>query len=185
MTAATRACGPVQPAGIFAFISKKASKAQINDVLAIANFTAAPYGTKEFMLTNYGVEGTHYTLKDGLPVKTDKGNNEVNGAFVHGDAAPFRRPPRLPGGRQGQVEWQQRMGAFTKKSSFYGLQVTEPARWTNLARRLRAVGGRRRTRPQEDQRRAAGRLRLEAARAATSCATGTRSCSTTTAPREG
>jgi putative aldouronate transport system substrate-binding protein len=30
------------------------------------------------------------------------------------------------------VEWQQRMGAFTRKSSFWGLQVTEPARYTNL-----------------------------------------------------
>ena len=25
------------------------------------------------------------------------------------------------------------MGAFTKKSSFYGMQITEPSRWTNLS----------------------------------------------------
>ena len=34
---------------------------------------------------------------------------------------------------KGQVEWQQRMGAFTKKSAFYGMQITEPSRWTNLS----------------------------------------------------
>ena len=36
-----------QPAGIFAFVNKKASESVIRDVLAVANVTAAPYGTKE------------------------------------------------------------------------------------------------------------------------------------------
>ncbi|MFD3314488.1 extracellular solute-binding protein [Streptomyces sp. NPDC058694] len=124
----------VQPANIFTFISKKASKTQIKDFLAIANFCAAPYGTTEFMLTNFGVEGTDFEVKKGLPTKTEKGVNEVNGAFDYtGDAAPFVAHPDLPEVTKGMIEWQQRMGAFTKKSSFYGLTVTEPNRWSNLA----------------------------------------------------
>ncbi|MCX5601041.1 extracellular solute-binding protein [Streptomyces phaeochromogenes] len=122
------------PAGIFAFISKKASKAVIHDVLAAANVTAAPYGTKEYMLTNYGVEGTHYTVKDGVPTKNDKGNQEVLNAFVMlASPAPTIAHPDFAEIAKEQVEWQQRMGAFTKKSSFYGLQVTEPARYTSLS----------------------------------------------------
>ncbi|MGX5187922.1 Tat pathway signal sequence domain protein [Streptomyces avermitilis] len=122
------------PAGIFAFINKKASKAVIHDVLAAANVTAAPYGTKEYMLTNYGVEGTHYTVKDGMPVKTDQGNLEVLNAYVMlASPAPTIAHPDFPDIAKEQVEWQQRMGAFTKKSSFFGLQVTEPARYTNLS----------------------------------------------------
>ena len=122
------------PAGIFAFINKKASKAVIHDVLAAANVTAAPYGTKEFMLTNYGVEGTHYTVKDGVPTKNDKGNQEVLNAFVKlASPASTIAHPDFPDLAKEQVEWQQRMGAFTKKSSFYGLQVTEPARYTSLS----------------------------------------------------
>ncbi|BAC70288.1 Tat pathway signal sequence domain protein [Streptomyces avermitilis] len=125
-------CG--SPAGIFAFINKKASKAVIHDVLAAANVTAAPYGTKEYMLTNYGVEGTHYTVKDGMPVKTDQGNLEVLNAYVMlASPAPTIAHPDFPDIAKEQVEWQQRMGAFTKKSSFFGLQVTEPARYTNLS----------------------------------------------------
>jgi putative aldouronate transport system substrate-binding protein len=123
-----------QPAGIFTFVSKKASPQQIKDFLALANFCAAPYGTKEYMLTVYGVEGTDYTLKDGMPVKTAKGNNEVFGAYDYtGDPASYLAHPDLPEIAKLQVEWQQRMGAFTKKSSFYGLTITEPNRWTNLA----------------------------------------------------
>lgn len=122
------------PANIFAFINKKASESVIRDALAVANVTAAPYGTKEWMMTNYGVEGTHYTLKDGVPVKTDKGNNEVINAYVMvASPAATIAHPDLPDYTRAMVEWQQRMGAFTKKSSFWGLQITEPSRYTNLA----------------------------------------------------
>ncbi|MFF9219248.1 extracellular solute-binding protein [Streptomyces viridosporus] len=124
----------VQPANIFTFVSKKASKRQIEDFLALCNFCAAPYGTKEFMLTAYGVEGTDYEIEDGLPTKTQQGVNEVNGAYDYtGNPAPYIAYPDLPDITRGMVEWQQRMGAFTKKSSFFGLTVTEPNRWSNLA----------------------------------------------------
>ncbi|MEU1854160.1 extracellular solute-binding protein [Streptomyces sp. NPDC019990] len=123
-----------QPAGIFAFVNKKASESVIRDVLAVANVTAAPYGTKEYMMTNYGVEGTHYTVKDGVPVKTDKGNVEVMNAYVMvASPAPTLAHPDFPEVAKAQVEWQQRMGAFARKSSFWGMQITEPARYTNLS----------------------------------------------------
>ncbi|MER8224802.1 extracellular solute-binding protein [Streptomyces sp. NPDC094143] len=122
-----------QPAGIFAFVNKKASESVVRDVLAVANVTAAPYGTKEYMMTNYGVEGTHYTVKDGVPVKTDKGNIEVMNAYVMvASPAATLAHPDFPEVARGQVEWQQRMGAFARKSSFWGMQITEPARYTNL-----------------------------------------------------
>jgi putative aldouronate transport system substrate-binding protein len=122
------------PASIFAFVSKKASKSVIRDVLAVANVTAAPYGTKEYMATNYGVEGTHYTVKDGVPTKTDRGNIDVMNAYVMvASPAATIAHPDFPEVARGQVEWQQRMGAFTKKPTFYGMQITEPARYTNLS----------------------------------------------------
>ncbi|ODA71155.1 extracellular solute-binding protein [Streptomyces sp. AVP053U2] len=122
------------PAGIFAFVNKKASEAVIRDVLALANVTAAPYGTKEYMLTNYGVEGTHYTVKDGVPTKNDQGNIDVMNAYVMvASPAATIAHPDFPEVAKGQVEWQQRMGAFTMKSSFYGMQITEPTRYTNLS----------------------------------------------------
>jgi putative aldouronate transport system substrate-binding protein len=122
-----------QPAGIFAFVNKKASESVIRDVLAVANVTAAPYGTKEYMMTNYGVEGTHYTVKDGVPTKTDQGNIDVLNAFVMvASPAATIAHPDYPEVAKAQVEWEQRMGALTKKSSFWGMQITEPNRYTNL-----------------------------------------------------
>ncbi|MFJ7151813.1 extracellular solute-binding protein [Streptomyces sp. NPDC100445] len=122
-----------QPAGIFAFVNKNASEAVVRDVLAVADATAAPYGTKEYMLTNYGVEGVHYTVKKGVPTKTDQGNIDVLNAYVMiASPAPTIAHPDFPEVARGQVEWQQRMGAFTTKSSFYGMQITEPSRYTGL-----------------------------------------------------
>ncbi|MFE9707194.1 extracellular solute-binding protein [Streptomyces sp. NPDC005930] len=122
------------PASIFAFVNKKASESVVRDVLAVANVTAAPYGTKEYMATNYGLEGTHYTVKDGVPTKTDQGNIDVMNAYVMvASPAATIAHPDYPEVAEGQVEWQQRMGAVTKKPSFYGMQITEPARWTNLS----------------------------------------------------
>ncbi|CAL9598899.1 extracellular solute-binding protein [Streptomyces sp. enrichment culture] len=122
------------PATIFAFVNKKASKSVIRDVLAVANVTAAPYGTKEYMATNYGVEGTHYTVKDGVPTKTDQGNIDVMNAYVMvASPAATIAHPDFPEVAKGQVEWQQRTGAVTKKPTFYGMQIVEPARWTNLS----------------------------------------------------
>ncbi|MEU9733983.1 extracellular solute-binding protein [Streptomyces sp. NPDC048002] len=123
-----------QPANIFAFVNKKASEQVVKDVLAVANVTAAPYGTKEYMLTNYGLEGTHYTVENGVPVKNDKGNGEVINAYVMvASPASTIAHPDFPDIAKGQVEWQQRMGARTKKSAFYGMQITEPSRYTNLS----------------------------------------------------
>ncbi|MER5210818.1 extracellular solute-binding protein [Streptomyces sp. NPDC002838] len=122
-----------QPAGIWSMIRKGASKTTIENALAAANFAAAPYGTKERMLVDYGVEGTHYTVKDGVPAKNDLGNSEVINAWVMLAApAAYYAHPDFPEVARKQVEWQQRMGAFAKKTSTYGMNIVEPTRYANL-----------------------------------------------------
>ncbi|MFJ9701242.1 extracellular solute-binding protein [Streptomyces fradiae] len=123
-----------QPANMFTFVSEKAPEPVVRDFLAVADFCAAPYGTRERLLTDYGVAGVHHTLSGGMPVKNDTGHLQVTGAFdLVGDPAPYLAHPDRPDLVKAQVEWQQRMGAHTVKTPFYGLTVTEPSRWANLA----------------------------------------------------
>ncbi|MFF3607956.1 extracellular solute-binding protein [Streptomyces sp. NPDC002463] len=123
-----------EPAGIWSMIRKGASKETVENALAAANFAAAPYGTKERMLVDYGVEGTHYAVKDGVPVKNDQGNAEVINAWVMLAApAAYSAHPDFPDVARKQVEWQQRMGAFMKKTSTYGMNIVEPTRYANLS----------------------------------------------------
>ncbi|MEY9994682.1 putative aldouronate transport system substrate-binding protein [Streptomyces sp. V4I8] len=123
-----------QPATIWSLIRKGASKETVENALAAADFAAAPYGTKERMLVDYGVEGTHYTVKDGVPVKNDLGNSEVLNAWVMLAApAAYYAHPDFPEVARKQVEWQQRMGAFMKKTSTFGMNIVEPSRYANLS----------------------------------------------------
>jgi putative aldouronate transport system substrate-binding protein len=57
---------------------KKAPEARIKMLLEVLNVLAAPFGTKEYELFNYGVEGTHFTRdKNGNPsVRTELGKVE-------------------------------------------------------------------------------------------------------------
>jgi putative aldouronate transport system substrate-binding protein len=122
------------PATIWSLIRKGASKTTIENALAAADFSAAPYGTKERMLVDYGVEGTHYTVKDGVPLKNDLGNSEVLNAWVMLAApAAYYAHPDFPEVARKQVEWQQRMGAFMKKTSTFGMNIVEPTRYANLS----------------------------------------------------
>jgi putative aldouronate transport system substrate-binding protein len=115
-------------------IRKGASKETVENALAAANFAAAPYGTKERMFVDYGVEGTHYTVEDGVPIKNDRGLQEVNNAWVLLAApAPYLAHPDLPDIARKQVEWQQRQGAFVKKTSTYGMKIVEPSRYATLS----------------------------------------------------
>ncbi|WP_409468513.1 extracellular solute-binding protein [Streptomyces sp. HC307] len=123
-----------QPAGIWSMIRKGASKETIENALAAANFAAAPYGTKERMYVDFGVEGTHYTVKNGVPVKNELGQQEVNSAWVLLAApAPYTAHPDFPEIARKQVEWQQRQGVFMKKTSTYGMNIVEPTRYATLS----------------------------------------------------
>ncbi|MCA1218213.1 extracellular solute-binding protein [Streptomyces sp. 8L] len=53
---------------------KKASGERVRQLLAFADFAAAPFGSTEYTLINYGVEGTDFRRDaHGNPVLTDKG----------------------------------------------------------------------------------------------------------------
>jgi putative aldouronate transport system substrate-binding protein len=63
-------------ASVVSYLNKKLSKEQIEECLAIANYLAAPYGSKEYTLVKFGVEGTHWTMQAGGPALTTQGTKE-------------------------------------------------------------------------------------------------------------
>jgi putative aldouronate transport system substrate-binding protein len=57
---------------------KKASPERVKLLLRVLNYLATPFGSQEWALLNYGIEGVHYNRDaNGVPVLTDKGRNEV------------------------------------------------------------------------------------------------------------
>lgn len=81
---------------------KKADKGRLQELLAIANWLAIPYGTQEYLFRKYGVEGVDYAMKDGNPTLTDQGTREtVVATYFITDA-----PPILGPGQKGLVQAQ-------------------------------------------------------------------------------
>jgi putative aldouronate transport system substrate-binding protein len=121
--------------GLWTFVNKTLSEERIREALQIANFTAAPYGTVEQRLKQYGIEGTHYTLEDGLPVRTEQGNIEVVPETYTFICSPgiFMAYPDLPQIVEDYTSWQQRNLPFSRDPLFVGRQIQEPARLANLS----------------------------------------------------
>ncbi|WP_327231300.1 hypothetical protein [Streptomyces murinus] len=93
---------PNTPGGdsVFGFtVIKKSSPARIKMLLRILDFFAAPFGTKEFELARYGVEGVHFTRdKDGAPANATRlgqTENSTNLPFQYFNMAP--QPLFFPG----------------------------------------------------------------------------------------
>ncbi|GAB2920124.1 extracellular solute-binding protein [Streptomyces mayteni] len=119
---------------IWTFVNKNLSEDRIREALQIANYTAAPYGTVENRLRTFGIEGTHYNLEGGQPVRTDLGQTEVIPETYTFIATPqhtiaWSDTPQMV---EDQTGWQKRNLAFAREPLFYGRQIQEPARLANI-----------------------------------------------------
>lgn len=73
--------------GLTAF--KQADKEKLREQLRIANWLAAPFGTAEYHLRVYGIEGTHHTIsKTGDPTLTSAGSAQTTVPFRFVTEAP-------------------------------------------------------------------------------------------------
>lgn len=122
------------PATIFSFIKKTDDKAKVEEMLALANFMAAPFGTEENQLINYGVSGEHFEL-DGqnIPQATDKGRNEVTSTYAFLVSPPVvQSKVQYPGFVQAISEWEARQAPNVVEPPFFGMQIQEDNRFASL-----------------------------------------------------
>ncbi|MBV9326460.1 MAG: hypothetical protein JO352_22070 [Chloroflexi bacterium] len=64
--------------GVGPVFFKKASPDRIKELLRVLNFLAAPFGTTEYLLNMFGVEGTDFTYSsEGDPTLTDQGKADT------------------------------------------------------------------------------------------------------------
>lgn len=122
-------------ASICSYLKKTDDDAQIEELLSAANFMAAPFGTEEFQLVNYGVEGLHYELgEDGVPVATALAQTEVQPTYVFLVAPPVvNAKVSLPDYVERYGAWTARNAEFVQEPLFYGQNITEPANLASFA----------------------------------------------------
>jgi putative aldouronate transport system substrate-binding protein len=117
-------------AGLFSYLSKGLTKSQIEECLRIANYLAAPYGSYEYTLINFGVQGRDWTPSASGPVYTTQGTKEANE-----DTFQFLATgPSVTSVQNGYTNvarayalWQQQAAKYKYKPLFYDMNVSAPA----------------------------------------------------------
>jgi putative aldouronate transport system substrate-binding protein len=101
---------PWRGPGLFGYVAfKKASPDRIKLLLRICDYLSAPFGTKEYELVNYGVEGVHFT-KDADGIKTtdlyQTENNTTLPVKYIGVAPSVLYLPGYPEAAKAVYEWE-------------------------------------------------------------------------------
>lgn len=76
--------------GIFGYTAiPKSSANRVDELLGALNFLAAPFGTSEYLLLNYGVEGVDYHVgAGGNPIPTQQGEADITIPWGYLGAGP-------------------------------------------------------------------------------------------------
>lgn len=126
---------PAMPLGngatYLSYLNKSLSPSQIEELLRIANYLAAPFGTYEYTLVNYGAPDVDYTMRSNGPVLTATGNKQVASTYSF-LAAPISvdNNPGYPDVTRASSVFAQQNARYGYKPLFYDLNVTVPS---NLA----------------------------------------------------
>jgi putative aldouronate transport system substrate-binding protein len=132
---------PLYPsAGMFSYISKKLSDDQTRELLRIANYLAAPFGSAEYLISRYGKEGTDFTMTNGAPLLTDQGNKDVTDTL---DQLANCQSVTFNAGynqiTKDYCAWQGDMVQYAYKPLFYAMNISEPAETAKASTALEAV----------------------------------------------
>ena len=122
-------------ATICSYLKKSDDDGTIEELLGAANFLAAPFGTEEYQLVNYGVEGLHYDFDEtGQTVPTALAQTEVQPSYIFlVDPPVVNAKVTLPDYVTGYSEWTARNSEFVVEPPFYGMNITEPNRFASLS----------------------------------------------------
>jgi putative aldouronate transport system substrate-binding protein len=112
------------------YLNKRLSSKQIQEVLRIANYLAAPFGSQEYNLLNYGVEGVDYTKTSTGPQLTTDGTKYAGSSV---STYNFLVSPNnttynagYPQVTKASAAWAQRNAKYGYQPLFYELNVTVP-----------------------------------------------------------
>jgi putative aldouronate transport system substrate-binding protein len=116
-------------ASLFSYLSKSLTKSQIEECLRLANYIAAPFGSYEYTLINFGQQGVDWTPSPSGPVLTKAGQTNVAQTYAF-----LATPPNVQSVQQGYTDvvkaycaWDQQAGKYVYKPLFWNMNVTVPS----------------------------------------------------------
>ncbi|WP_431032737.1 hypothetical protein ACQYWQ_05410 [Streptomyces sp. P6-2-1] len=92
-------------------LKKTGSRKKVDQFLRVLDYLAAPFGTKESFVVNYGEKGTDYEMRKGIPVLTERGQREqdLGIAYIVGGPQTLCYPQGAPGVDRMNHAWQSKV----------------------------------------------------------------------------
>ncbi|MEV4604736.1 hypothetical protein AB0K15_46225 [Amycolatopsis sp. NPDC049253] len=121
--------------GIVSYLNKRLSPAQIEECLRIANYLAAPFGSTEYQLINFGVEGVHWTSTANGPAYTETGKRDCSQPTYQFLSAPESHvnSPGHDSVTKGYCAWVANAVQYARKPVFWNLNATVPSRFSSAS----------------------------------------------------
>jgi putative aldouronate transport system substrate-binding protein len=113
------------------YLNKNLKPEQIRECLRIADYLAAPFGSYEYTLINFGVEGVDWTMGPSGPAYTDKGKTEANQdtyQFLASPRTAVSNPSHNPV-TELYCAWLGQTVKHAYKPVFWNMNITVPARY--------------------------------------------------------
>ncbi|MFD1148862.1 extracellular solute-binding protein [Saccharothrix hoggarensis] len=126
------------PTAMVTLFRKDLSPDRIKELLRLTNFVAAPIGTTEHYLVNYGVEGKH-SVRDahGAPGLNDLGRKEVTLTYGFMSAPPDAiTNAQYPDYVKAKHAWHAEAYRHQIRPVTFGMRIEEPAEFSKLPKRF-------------------------------------------------
>ncbi|MBR7825205.1 hypothetical protein KDK95_02725 [Actinospica sp. MGRD01-02] len=117
--------------GMTSYLNKNLSKTQIEEILEVANYLAAPFGSYEYTMINYGIEGVDYTMTSSGPSYTKQGDNESNQAIYQQLVTPQSAVTNFGASdvTKGLCAWTGNAVKYAYKPTFWDMNITAPSQY--------------------------------------------------------
>lgn len=119
----------------YTFIKKGLGADRTKELLRVLNWLAAPLGTKEYELREYGAEGKHFTRgADGTPIATDLGRKEIAAqyTFLGGRTPAIIQPADVPNFVTDLLTYSNATVKFLEKDPWAGIKLESPANYAKI-----------------------------------------------------
>ncbi len=127
--------GMTSSSGWISYLSSSLSPSQIKECLRIANYFAAPFGSYEYNLIHFGVEGVDYTMGPDGPVRTTEGSNtaanEIYNFFGSSQQSVYNAG--YPEVTKAYCAWQADAAKYVYKPAFWNLNISVPDQFSKVA----------------------------------------------------
>jgi putative aldouronate transport system substrate-binding protein len=116
------------PTEYLSYFNNSLKPDQIKELLRIANYLAAPFGSYEYTLVNYGAAATDYTMGSDGPVLTATGQKDVDATVPILLSSPNNTisNPGYPAVTTASAQFGQRNAKYGFKPAFYAMNITVP-----------------------------------------------------------